>query len=86
MNESEAIVEAAKTGDVAKVRDLVRSNPSLARTRLTDGETPLMAALYRGHRPVVDALIEALGSVDVFAAAALGRRTTSGPGSGSSAR
>jgi len=73
MNESEAIVEAAKTGDVAKVRDLVRSNPALARTRLTDGETPLMAALYRGHRHVVEALIEALGSVDVFAAAALGR-------------
>ena len=86
MNESEAIVEAAKTGDVAKVRELVRSNPSLARTRLTDGETPLMAALYRGHRPVVDVLIEALGSVDMFAAAALGRPDELGPALGRPAR
>ena len=45
------MVEAAKTGDMAKVRELIRSNPGArGRTRLPDGEYPVMAALYRGHR------------------------------------
>ena len=41
--------------------------------RLANGETPVIAALYRGHRNIVDLLIETAGSADVFAAAALGR-------------
>ena len=32
-----------------------------------------MAALYRGHREIVDALVESTAAVDIFAAAALGR-------------
>jgi uncharacterized protein len=73
MTDPEAIVEAAKNGDAARVRALIRANPNVAGTRLPNGETPLMAALYRGHRPVVDVIAEALPELDVFAAAALGR-------------
>jgi ankyrin repeat protein len=70
---SEALVDAAKTGDLLKVRELVQSSPELADTRLASGESPLMAALYRGHRDVVHELVERIGTVDIFAAAALGR-------------
>jgi uncharacterized protein len=72
-----AIVEAARAGDLATVQRLLSDDPSRAATRLENGETPLMAALYRGHMSVVDAFVQALESqgrgLDVFAAAALGR-------------
>jgi len=69
----EALIELAKSGDVGKVRELLAADPRLARERLGTGETPLMAALYRGQRDVVAALIDAGAEVDVFAAAATGR-------------
>ena len=73
MSSSEALVEAAKAGDLSKVRELIRSSPGLASARLPSGESPVMAALYLGHREIVDVLVESTGSVDIFAAAALGR-------------
>ena len=73
MAELEALVEAAKIGDVSHVREIVRVNPELITLRLSSGESPLMAALYRGHHSVVDALVELGSDVDVFAAAATGR-------------
>jgi ankyrin repeat protein len=67
------LIDAARNGDVAKVRQIVRVSPALADARAPNGESPLMSALYRGHREVVDLLVDTLGVVDVFAAAALGR-------------
>ena len=73
MGETETLVELAKAGDLGKVRAVLEENFLLASQRLPNGETPLMAALYRGHGEVVDALIEAGAEIDVFAAAATGR-------------
>jgi uncharacterized protein len=69
----EALIEAVKEGDVAKVAAMVEANPALASARLPGGESPVMAALYRGHQHVVAALLEAGAEVDVFVAAATGR-------------
>ena len=70
--EREALVEAAKSGDEAAVRALIADHPGLVVQRLPSGESPLMAALYRGHHAVVGALIELGAELDVFAAAATG--------------
>ena len=72
MTELEALVDAAKAGDEAGIRRLITAQPALAAGRLPSGESPLMAALYRGHRGVVSALVELGAEVDVFAAAATG--------------
>jgi ankyrin repeat protein len=69
----ETLVELAKAGDLGKVRAVLEDNFLLASQRLPNGESPLMAALYRGHADVVEALIEAGAEIDVFAAAATGR-------------
>ena len=69
----DALVEVAKSGELGKVRALLASNFLLASQRLPSGESPLMAALDRGHHDVVDALIDAGAEIDVFAAAATGR-------------
>jgi ankyrin repeat protein len=71
--ELEKLVELAKAGDLPGVTDLVRQNPGLTLLRLPGGESPLMAALYRGRHDVVAALVDMGADVDVFAAAALGR-------------
>jgi ankyrin repeat protein len=66
-------LEACKAGDESTVRAMVAQAPSLTTLRADTGETPVMAALYRGHQGIVDALVEAGAPLDVFAAAALGR-------------
>ncbi len=73
MTDVETLVDAAKTGDLDRVRELIRRNPGLAASPLANGETAIMAALYRGHRDVVEALAGAIAELDLFAAAALGR-------------
>ena len=73
MAELDRLVDLAKTGDLAGIRAAVSSDANLASGRLATGETPLMAALYRGHMHVVTALIELGVPLDIFAAAATGR-------------
>ena len=73
MTTIQQFVDAAKTGDTARVVAALAADPGLAAARLPDGETPLMAALYRGHHHVVDVIAAAGAPIDVFAAAALGR-------------
>jgi ankyrin repeat protein len=52
---------------------MLSENLLVARQRLANGESPLMAALYRGHHDIVDAVIDAGAEIDVYAAAATGR-------------
>jgi ankyrin repeat protein len=66
-------LNACKVGDEAKVRAMLAQDPALADLRAENGETPVTAALYRGHQAIVDAVLNAGAPVDVFTAAALGR-------------
>lgn len=68
-----SIIDAAKSGDVDAVRRILASDPAAASHRDPSGETPLIAALYRGHREVVELLIDAGAPLDIFSAAATGR-------------
>lgn len=74
---SDELIEAAKAGNGARVREILGDEGSLAGTRAASGETPIMAALYRGHRDLASELadrVERSGApLDIFAAAALGR-------------
>ena len=71
--ELETLIQIIKEGDVGRVKAILDRAPSLASARLPDGESPVMAAVYRGHREVVAALLDAGADVDVFVAAATGR-------------
>jgi ankyrin repeat protein len=70
--EAADFLEACKAGDEAKVRAMLDADPSLASGRAPTGETPLIAALYRGHQSIVDRLVDAGAPLDTFTAAALG--------------
>jgi ankyrin repeat protein len=73
MSDLIALIDAAKVGDESKVRELLRKDASLADARTAAGESVIMAALYRGHRNVIETALDLGARVDVFAAAALGR-------------
>jgi ankyrin repeat protein len=73
MADTETLIDFVKAGDLGKVRAALAGNFLLASQRLPDGESPLMAALYRGHQEIVGALIDHGAEIDVFAAAATGR-------------
>ena len=71
------LIEAAKAGDAARARQILAASPAAASAPNAAGETPVMAALYRGHHDladeIADAIVAAGAALDVFAAAALGR-------------
>jgi uncharacterized protein len=73
MADIDTLIELVKAGELGKVRTLLSANFLLASQRLANGESPLMAALYRGHHDIVDSVIDAGAEIDVFAAAATGR-------------
>ena len=72
------LIDAAREGNTARVREILRASPSSAAGRTAGGESPLMTALYNGHHglanEIADTQIAAGAPLDVFAAAALGRR------------
>lgn len=69
----DALIEAAKNGDEEAVRAIVSKTPGVLLQRRPSGESALMAALYRGHHALADALVELGAEVDEFVAAATGR-------------
>ena len=71
--EQDLLLQASKDGRIDDIKRLLAAEPAAIACRAASGETPLMAALYRGHQDVVAALVEAGAPLDIFAAAALGR-------------
>ena len=58
------MIKAAKTGNVAAVKSLLASDPSLLEARDSDGSTPLHCATWKGHTDVVSVLLDAGADVN----------------------
>jgi ankyrin repeat protein len=67
------LIEAAKKGDILELRRILSEDPDALGRAAGNGETPLMAALYRGHSDAVAFLLESGAPLDLFSAAAVGR-------------
>ena len=70
---SHEFIEAVTQGDVAKVKELLRAEPSLAQARDQNGVSVIMKATYLGRRDVVAELIASGVQLDIFEAAATGQ-------------
>ena len=66
------LIEAARSGDLRAIKNILTENAEAIRSN-EGGETPLMAALYRGHKEAVALLLDWGAPLDLFAAAATGR-------------
>jgi ankyrin repeat protein len=64
MDESKAILRAARSGDAERVRELLATDPSLANARDKDGSTPLHCAAWKGHLAVAELLLDAGADVN----------------------
>ena len=58
------IIKAAKTGNAARIRELLGADPSLIGAKDTDGSTPLHCAVWKGHA-IVALLLDAGADVNV---------------------
>lgn len=69
---TQALFEAIRAGDLARVSQLLDGEPGLVRARGPGGETPVLLACYH-RRPAVVGVLRARGApLDVFEAAAAG--------------
>ena len=58
VNLEKEIIKAAKSGHVARVRELIGQEAALVSARDTDGSTPLHCATWKGHAGVVELLLK----------------------------
>lgn len=70
---SQEFIDAATQGDVAKVKEMLQTDPSLAQLRDENGVSVVLKALYYGKRDVVEALLASGVELNVFEAAATGQ-------------
>ena len=61
---SKLIIKAAKHGDVAGLKALLATDPSLINARDTDGSTPLHCATWKGHTEAAELLVNAGADVN----------------------
>jgi uncharacterized protein len=72
MDKVEAVITAARQGDVSRVSALLDQDPSLATASTMLGSQPIHAAYLGGHRPVVELLLSRGVSLDAGLSAELG--------------
>jgi serine/threonine-protein phosphatase 6 regulatory ankyrin repeat subunit B len=66
------IHDAAKQGDLEKVKSLLNANPDLVFSKDSNGDTPLHLAADKGHKDVMELLLANKADYNVFDAAAIG--------------
>jgi ankyrin repeat protein len=67
-----AIIEAVKTGDKARVEELLHAEPALANARAASGESALLLSVYAGKKEITDLLLARGAEAGLFEAAAAG--------------
>ena len=70
---SQQLFEAIKAGRVDEVRELVKQNPSLKDARDPNGASAILVATYNMKPDIVNALLDAGATLDIFEAAVLGK-------------
>ena len=63
---NKVIIKAAKSGDVATIKSLLSTDPSLISARDTDGSTPLHCATWKGQDKAAELLVEAGADVNAI--------------------
>jgi ankyrin repeat protein len=73
MTSSQDFLSFVTKGDVARVKQLLKQEPALARASDKDGVSALLKAVYHGRKEVVSVLLAARDDLDIFEASATGQ-------------
>ena len=71
--ESDKFFEALKSGDLARVSELIDKHPSLVDAKTRSGATGILFALYSGHPGIAELIAQRKPTIDIFEAASLGK-------------
>ncbi|MCH8947300.1 MAG: ankyrin repeat domain-containing protein [Acidobacteria bacterium] len=74
MSDHQEVFEAIQENDVARLKELLAKEPSLAGAKDENGVSALMKARYHFQMEMVEALVAAKPELDIFEAAAMGKR------------
>src|SRR5882724_1834429 len=66
------LFDAIRTGDVAKVRDVLSTDAALVDARNAQGQSAVLMACYRGRKEIRDLLLENGAILELHEAAAAG--------------
>lgn len=72
MNHTESILEAVKTGDTARVKELLDHDPRLANARNERGDSPVLLAAYYGRKELLKLLLSSGAELNLYEAATVG--------------
>ena len=70
---TQEFIDAATQGDVAKVKEMLQADPSLAQSKDENGLSVVLKATYYGKRDVVEALLASGVELSIFEAVATGQ-------------
>lgn len=73
MTQHQDFLNSVTQGDAARVRDLLKQDPSLARVIDSDGVSAVLKAVYYNRKDVLDLLLSTRDDLDIFEASATGR-------------
>ncbi len=66
------LLETIRQGNLAKIEEMVREDPTLVHTRTQSGATPVLYALYTAQKDIAEFLAAEKGELDIYEAASLG--------------
>jgi ankyrin repeat protein len=73
MSSTDDLFEAIKSGDVAKTRELLSADPSLAGARDANGLSAVLLAVYYGREEILINILAKEPDLDLFESCAVGR-------------
>ncbi len=72
MTQTTEVLEAVKSGDVARVKKLLSADPGAVNARAESGESAILLSIYYGHAAIKELLLASGAELNVFEAAAAG--------------
>lgn len=73
MEKENEIIEAVKTGDLAKIKSLLKKASQLIHAETDAGESIILLAVYYGKKEIAEYLLSKAAQLTIFEAAAVGR-------------
>jgi ankyrin repeat protein len=70
---SEEFIDSIKKGDLAKVREILKQDPSLIKSTAKNGASAIQVSVYAGQKTITDLLLATGVELNIFEAVATGR-------------
>ena len=70
---NQEFIDSIKKGDLAKVREMLKQDPSLIKATAKNGASAILVAVYVRQKPIADLFLATGVELNIFEAAATGQ-------------